>query len=322
MRVLVASVLLVSALIPFVPPALAATHTLTASNFAWTPNDLTIVPGDSVDIVLGSGTHNWVRDGGSDSCALPCTRTFNVEETVAYHCGVHPSMTGTIRVAAPEAAPRVTITSPGPGATLSGSVTVTGTASAGSDIQSVTIRVDGGPPISAQLSGPANDVSWSASLPTTSLADGDHTLTARAVTVTGLSAETSISITIDNPVILDVVLATASAQPGAVTTNTISFTVRNDGNVPASNVLVRAEYFYHGTWRPIGERTIDSIGLGTTVSSSIAWTPPSRQIGAFDVRVTVDPHAALPDPDRANNVRAVRAGWITSAVPGIILTEP
>ncbi|HVM44536.1 MAG TPA: hypothetical protein VM582_01275, partial [Candidatus Thermoplasmatota archaeon] len=53
----------------------------------------------------------------------------------------------------------------------------------------------------------------------------------------------------------------------------------------------------------------------------IVWSSPTH-VGAFEVRVTVDPNAVAPDPDRSNNARTIVAGWVTNAVQGVVLTEP
>jgi hypothetical protein len=72
--------------------------------------------------------------------------------------------------------PTVAITSPLAGAAVHGQVTVTGTAADDGSILRVKLSVDGGPWILA-----SGTTSWSAPLDTTSLANGPHTLTARAV---------------------------------------------------------------------------------------------------------------------------------------------
>jgi len=72
------------------------------------------------------------------------------------------------------APPTVSISSPANGATVSGTVTVSGVASDGVAISSVQVSVDGG--AFANASGTSN---WSFALNTNSLANGAHSLSAK-----------------------------------------------------------------------------------------------------------------------------------------------
>lgn len=320
MRAASASMLVLVLVAPFVPFAGAATFQSTAFNGFWTPDALAIDVGDSVEFLLGEGTHNWELADGTQTCELPCTRTFNVEGTVAFRCGIHHSMTGTITVGTP---PVVAIATPTPGATVSGVLHVEGSASHATDaIASVSVRIDDGAPIAATLQGAGTSVTWSADVPTATIGNGERLLVARATTSGGVAAQTSIPILVDNVPFVDMVLASASAQQGATTSNVLSFVVRNDGNT-GERVTVLAEYLYHEEWRVVGSTLTDIVAPGASVPGSIAWSAVgSPKLGAFSVRFTADPAGALPDPERANNVRATTAGWVTNAIPGIVLLEP
>lgn len=312
------SALLLAALVPLVPPAAAADHTVTANDFAWTPNTLSIGLGQSVEFVLGGGTHNWVPDFEAEACSLPCTITFTTEGSYPYHCGFHPSMSGTVLVGTP---PVATITSPAAGATVSGLVRVEGTAShATASFAGVTVRIGDGDVVSATLSGSGPSVTWSADVPSNGAANGAQSIVAVATTTGGLIGQATRIVTVNNPISVDIVMIGAGAQPAATTSNGITFTMRNDGNVAAS-VVVLAEYFYHGTWRTIGTTTV-AVGLTGNAPGSIVWRPATPNVGAFTVRVTADPGELLPDPQRSNNARTTTAGWFTSLVPGIVPTEP
>lgn len=325
MRAILASVLVL--LVPLVAPSapaldagVAAAYTVAASNFEWTPESLAIAPGDSVEFVNNGGAHTWELADGSDPCDLPCLKTFSEEATIDYRCGIHTSMTGSIVVGL---APVVTIATPAPGSVVSGLLQVTGAAShPSSGIASVSVRLATGAPVAATLSGNGTSVTWSAEVPTTSLANGAATLVATATTQNSLTGSTSIGVTIDNPLTIDLAVASLSAQQGAIDTNTIAFTIDNEGNAASGPFTVLAEYLYHGSWRVIGATTLASIPLGGSGTGQIVWDPAVPHVGAFQVRVTADPDALLPDPARANNVATTTAGWVTSALPGVIVTEP
>jgi len=75
-----------------------------AKDFAFTPATVTVPAGQSVTWTNGdSASHSIVLDGGqckSDPFASGATTTlqFNVAGSYPFHCGIHPSMKGTIEV--------------------------------------------------------------------------------------------------------------------------------------------------------------------------------------------------------------------------------
>jgi plastocyanin len=84
--------------------AAATTHDVSISNFAFVPGSVTAAPGDSVRWTNQDGTQHTVTadDGSFDSGILAngkvFTRAFSGTGTFAYHCSIHPDMTGTIVV--------------------------------------------------------------------------------------------------------------------------------------------------------------------------------------------------------------------------------
>src|SRR6185503_17696282 len=96
--------------------------------------------------------------------------------------------------------------SPSAGATVSGSVAISGSASDDVQVSKVEVSVDGG-----AYSAASGTTSWSATLVTTALANGAHTVAARATDSGGLTAVSSISITVSNT-------TTAPAAAGAIPT--------------------------------------------------------------------------------------------------------
>lgn len=91
--------------------AWAAPHTVTVSNFMFTPRSLTINAGDTVTFTNAGGSHNVLADDNSFRCAHGCdgdgaggignvssgwsfTRTFNTAGTIRYFCELHGSAGG------------------------------------------------------------------------------------------------------------------------------------------------------------------------------------------------------------------------------------
>ena len=79
-----------------------ASHQVGISGFTYTPNDLTIQVGDSVDFAA-SGTHPLRSDDGLFSCDAACTQTFDTPGEYRYYCDNHggaggQGMSGIVRV--------------------------------------------------------------------------------------------------------------------------------------------------------------------------------------------------------------------------------
>ena len=90
-------------------------------------------------------------------------------------------------------APVVSIGAPSPGATVSGTIEVTGTASDNVRVAKVEVRVDGGAYAAASGTG-----TWSRAIDTRAYGDGSHVLWARATDTSGRMSETSVSVTFHN----------------------------------------------------------------------------------------------------------------------------
>ncbi len=87
------------------PPApRPAGNTVTIANMAFSPSSLTVARGTTVtwtnnDGVSHTSTSNTgVWDTGTIQPGSSATFTFNTAGSYAYHCSIHPSMTGTIVV--------------------------------------------------------------------------------------------------------------------------------------------------------------------------------------------------------------------------------
>ena len=99
-------------------------------------------------------------------------------------------LSGTGVIPAP---PTVTITSPANGATVSGTITVSGTASDSVGISAVQVQIDGG--IFSPASG---STSWTFTLNTNALSNAAHTVLAQATNTSGVTASKSITVNVSN----------------------------------------------------------------------------------------------------------------------------
>jgi plastocyanin len=89
------------------PPVQASEVKVTIANFAFDPGTITVATGTTVTWTNNdTASHNITGDDGtwgSNSLAIGDTfsHTFSKPGTFSYHCGVHPSMKGTITVTSP-----------------------------------------------------------------------------------------------------------------------------------------------------------------------------------------------------------------------------
>jgi Bacterial Ig domain/Putative Ig domain/Immunoglobulin domain len=152
----------------------------------------------------GSSPYTWSLTSGS----LPNGLTFSSAGVVSGTLALAGSFSFTVQVkdassntasksfsvsiASPT--PSVAITAPTTGSTVSGALSVSGTASDSVSVSSVQVAVDGGS--YAPASGTTN---WSLSVNTDSLANGAHTLTAQVTDAAGITATSSaLAITVNN----------------------------------------------------------------------------------------------------------------------------
>lgn len=102
-------------------PAIAATRNVTIAGFAFSPNPITVRVGDTVrwtnqDAAPHTATGSGF-DTGTMSQGASRSVTFHSAGTFAYHCRIHPTMTGTIIVRATSGgvAPNTDTATPDPG---------------------------------------------------------------------------------------------------------------------------------------------------------------------------------------------------------------
>lgn len=96
--------------------ASAATWTVQAKDFAFTPAEITVHVGDTVTWVNGDAESHAVEGGSVSSPEIrpgeSYSKTFNAPEEIAYNCRFHTYMTGTIHVVAGGVATTTTTSSP------------------------------------------------------------------------------------------------------------------------------------------------------------------------------------------------------------------
>lgn len=102
----------ISIAIMTLPMASAAGHDVGISNFAFSPNSITISPGDTVTWTNSDGTTHTVTGNngswGSGNLANGQTYTHQFNETgdFTYHCAIHASMTGVVHVSSSGGTPQ------------------------------------------------------------------------------------------------------------------------------------------------------------------------------------------------------------------------
>ena len=89
--------------------------------------------------------------------------------------------------------PTVAISGPSDGATVTGTIAITGTSADAGGVASVQVKIDAG-----SYRNASGTTAWSYSLDTTALSSGTHTITARAVDAAGNSATASEIVSVQN----------------------------------------------------------------------------------------------------------------------------
>lgn len=175
-------------------------------------------------------------------------------------------------------APSVTIASPGAGASVSGSLTVSGSASDDRSLTRVELAIDGG---AAQAA--SGTTAWSVGVDTRAWPDGSHTVSATAIDGAGNRRTTSVSVTSTNvttppppPPPGDLVNDIVVQDPKA----TNNLTLLGRGNIATAGS--RQVFVYQEEWvvpnRMVAHVTDTATGATSSVDlalSSGGWSNPS-----------------------------------------------
>jgi uncharacterized protein YkwD len=231
--------------------------------------ELSIDQGPQVPV---SGRQNWTY-------TLDTTRFSNGSHTMSVQAmntsglTVAATVTVTVSNGTTSQPPAASITSPAPGTTVSGIVSITGTAGDAVGLKTVVIAVDGGTPVAV-----TGMQSWTYALDTTNLSNGSHTVAVTAANQSGLSATASESIMVSNA---------GSAPPPTPTVslispfNNASFALGTPITISASasvgtGSIAKVDFFR------------DGVLVGTAVNSpySVTWTSQTAGVFAFTARAT------------------------------------
>jgi hypothetical protein len=168
----------------------------------------------------------------------------------------------------------VSISSPASGATVSGTITVTATASDNVGVASVQFQVDG-----SSLGAAVTVAPYSQSLNTTTLANGKHSLTAVAVDTSGNKATSAaVSITANNTSTTPLTVSITSPVAGA----TVSGTVTVVATATASDAITGVQFL------------LDGANLGSNVTASpysISWDTTQTSNGSHVLSAQVKDQA-------------------------------
>lgn len=152
---------------------------------------------------------------------------------------VSADMTVTTTAAPDTTAPTVSISSPAPNATLSGTVTVSATASDNVGVVGVQFKVDGNNIGAEDSSSP-----YSASLNTTTLSNGNHTLTAVARDAAGnttTSAGVTVNVSNTTPDTTPPAVSITAPASGSTVSGTITVSATASDNVGVAGVQFKLD---------------------------------------------------------------------------------
>jgi hypothetical protein len=139
---------------------------------------------------LAQGTTSWSGSVNTSGYTNGAHTLYARATDTAGNIGVSSEAISVTNDVAP---PTVAVTTPSAGAIVSGTLSAAGTASDDVLVAKVEVSVDGGAYAAAQ-----GTASWAYSLDTTQLANGSHTLTARATDGTGKTSTSSVAFTVSN----------------------------------------------------------------------------------------------------------------------------
>jgi hypothetical protein len=192
--------------------------------------------------------------------------------------------------------PTVAISAPAGGATVSGTLNVTATASDNIGVVGVQFKLDG-VNLGAEDTTSPYSVSWN----TTTAVNGSHSLTAVARDAAGnTTTSTAVTVTVSNDSTLPAVSISAPAG-GATVSGTITVSATASDNVGVGGVQFK----------------LDGVNLGaedTTSPYSVSWNTATATNGAHTLTAVAR--------DAAGNTRTSTAVGVTVANAAVLLLSP
>ena len=188
-------------------------------------------------------------------------------------------------------APTTTISQPASGSVVSGMMTVSGTAQAqgGATISAVQVSVDGGTPQAA-----TGTSSWSATIDTTKLANGTHTITAQATDSNGVTGSAIVTVSVENKGTTACPAAPASATELSGNVSVESGQTGWTGKYNSNSAVTRVEPpagSYDGLWALQVAPTSGSGTAGASNASPI-WVTNTTAGRVYQGSVFVNPSVA------------------------------
>jgi hypothetical protein len=196
--------------------------------------------------------------------------------------------------------PTVSITSPSPGSTVSGTISMTASASDNVGVVGVQFRLDGANFGTEDTSAPYS-VSWD----TTTASNGSHTLTARARDAAGNATTSSaVTVTVSNDTSPPIVTITSPAS-GSTVSGTVTVTASASDNVGVAGV----------------QFTLDGANLGaedTSAPYAVSWNTSTASNGSHTLTARAR--------DAAGNATTSSAVTVTvsndTTAPTVTITSP
>lgn len=331
----------------------APTVAISTPNAGATVGGSVTIAGSSSDNV-GVGTVSVAIDGGSWQPAAgttswswtwPTSPLGNGAHTVAARAsdrsGNATVTSETVMVsntAADTTAPTVTIAAPSSGATVTGTVDVTGSAADNAAVSSVQVTVDGG-----LWQGAAGTTSWTWAWDTTALPNGSHSVAVRVSDSSGNVATRSESVTVSNADTSAPAVTIAAPSAGAVVTGTVDVTGSASDNDALSSVAISVD---GGGWQPasgttswswswntaglidgshtIAARVTDGSGNVTTRSESVSvqngsTEDPQTWVSPEGVTIRIQTAAGGWTPDRIYTILTSGARDLAKIGPGLTI---
>ena len=195
-------------------------------------------------------------------------------------------------------APTVQIASPAAGATLTGTVTVSGSSSDNAQVASVAVAVDGGPFSAAQ-----GTTAWSYSLATGSLSNGAHTIRVRASDGSGNVTTASVAVTVQNGLPPGVAeqLVTPEGVTIQVSTGVTGWTAQQVYDLLKANALELVR---------IGPSLTVKVQTTYASSSSVGVSQTNGVYGNFHGTIYLDAASGTVFPVRPDDVMAHEYGCV------------
>jgi plastocyanin len=225
----------------------AAEFTVQMRDFSFTPKTVTIDVGDTVTWINAQGSHDVQSDKALfKSPAAPVQRfsfTFTAPGTIGYHCNPHVAfgMVGTVIVRTPvvtNAPPSVAITAPANNAifTVPANISITADATDNGGVAKVEF-FDGSASLGSVTTPPFSI--------NATLAEGSHTLTAKATDNEGASTDSApVAVTVNAPAGPINLLSPVFPVGGP-----FGFQVTGLGGKPS--IIEVSSTLFGGSWQPI-----------------------------------------------------------------------